>query len=70
MDIFKNYFTIFNRRMANLKRNVVVLLDNASCHKDVLNYSNTTFIFLPANTTAKYQPLDAGIIQNFKVLYA
>jgi hypothetical protein len=57
--------------MANLKRKVAVVLDNASCHKDVENYSNITFFFLShPNTTAKYQSLDAGTIQNFKTLYA
>ena len=55
--------------MKNLGRHVVVILDNASSHDDTNNYSNTKFLFLPPNTTAKYQPLDAGIIQNFKALY-
>ncbi|KAI8876101.1 hypothetical protein K501DRAFT_201153 [Backusella circina FSU 941] len=55
--------------MRNLNRKVIVLLDNASCHADVDNYSNIAFFFLPANTTTRYQPLDAGMIQNFKTLY-
>ncbi|KAI8876425.1 CENP-B protein, partial [Backusella circina FSU 941] len=68
-DIFRKYFTMFNRRMRNLNRKVIVLLDNASCHADVDNYSNIAFFFLPANTTTRYQPLDAGMIQNFKTFY-
>jgi len=37
-------------------------------HPD-LKLKNITLVFLPPNTTSHYQPLDQGIIQNFKVIY-
>ncbi len=46
-------------------RRVALLLDNASAHgkiEDLSFLSNVEVIFLPKNTTAFLQPLDAGVI--------
>jgi hypothetical protein len=49
-------------------RKALILLDNAPYHPE-MELSNIKLVFLPPNTTARTQPLDSGIIQNFKVKY-
>jgi hypothetical protein len=49
-------------------RKALILLNNAPCHPE-MELSNVKLGFLPPNMTAGTQPLDFGIIQNFKVKY-
>ena len=44
-------------------------LRSYSCHPKSVDLSNIELIFLPANTTSHVQPLDQGIIANFKRHY-
>ena len=62
------FFSSFNLKMKSQGRSVSLLLDNAGCHPVHLQgkYSNS---LLPPNTTSKLQPLDLGIICNFKTRY-
>lgn len=67
-ELFMQYLIDLNEYFKSQSRNIALLLDNAPCHKlPVL--SNIKCIFLPANCTAGTQPLDAGIIKNFKYHY-
>ena len=49
----------------------LLFIDNAPCHPPDLKgkFSNINVCFLPKNTASRLQPLDAGIIRNFKVKY-
>ena len=60
-----------NRKMRNQGRHIILFLDNTGYHlSDVKDsYSDIKTVFLPPNTTSRLQPLDAGIIKNFKVRY-
>ena len=66
--LFLEYITQFNESLRAKNQKVCLLLDNATCHCE-LNLSHTKLLFLPPNTTAGTQPLDAGIIRNFKCKY-
>ena len=43
-------------------------MDNTGSHPNI-KLSNVQLQYLPPNTTSKLQPLDAGVIANFKVNY-
>ena len=68
-EIMKELLNKLNRKMRNQGRHIILFLDNPGCHpSDVKDsYSNIKMVFLPPNTTSRLQPLDAGIIKNFKV---
>ena len=70
-DVMQPVLTRFNRKLLLQQRKIVLVLDNATCHfKSMIDsFSQIKIIFLPKNITSRLQPLDVGIIQNFKVKY-
>lgn len=60
-----------NRKLISQDRRICLLMDNAGCHPDDIcgKFTHIKVVFLPPNTTSVIQPLDLGIIKNFKVYY-
>lgn len=68
-DLMSEWLHQFNRRMGIQNRKILLFLDNAASHPKNMTLDNIKIVFLPPNTTAVCQPLDQGIIQNFKIHY-
>ena len=70
-ELIEEILRTLNRKCAAEDRKILLFIDNAPSHPESLSYcfSHVQIVFLPKNTTAKLQPLDAGIIKNFTVFY-
>ncbi|XP_049302022.1 tigger transposable element-derived protein 6-like [Bactrocera dorsalis] len=68
-EVMSEWLQQFNRRMKAQNRKIILFLNNAASHPNELDLTNIKICFLPPNTTSVSQPLDQGIIQNFKTLY-
>ncbi|CUA72364.1 Tigger transposable element-derived protein 6 [Homo sapiens] [Rhizoctonia solani] len=69
-DLWQAYLDRLNEQMASQGRRILLLCNNASSHKhDPARTPNIEVYHLPPNLTAWIQPMDAGIIRNFKSNY-
>jgi len=67
--IFTEWLQEIDLSMRKQKRHIVLFLDNAPVHPQDIQLENIKLKFFPANTTAKIQPMDQGIIRAFKAYY-
>ena len=69
-EVMETLLARFNRKLLLEDRNVILFLDNATCHPESMigQFLQIKIIFLPKNATSRLQPLD-DIIQNLKVKY-
>ncbi|XP_049302948.1 tigger transposable element-derived protein 6-like [Bactrocera dorsalis] len=68
-EIWGKVLNKLDTQMREQNRKIVLLVDNAACHKISDTLTNINLQFLPPNTTAITQPLDQGIIHCFKAYY-
>lgn len=66
--IFETWLKRLNHKMRVHNRNILLFMDKCSSHPR-LTFSNLKIDFFLPNTTSKLQPMDAGIIQNLKMIY-
>lgn len=68
--IFKENLLTWDFELKKTKRKILLLVDNCSAHLiDSTIFTNISLVYFPPNTTSLLQPLDNGIIKNFKVCY-
>jgi hypothetical protein len=67
--VFTEWLKCLERKMAARNHRILLLLDNAPSHIHSLDLTYVRIEMLPPNTTSHIQPMDAGIIKNFKLNY-
>ena len=55
--------------MQKSNRNIAMVLDNCTAHPKIKGLTSIKLIFLPPNTTARTQSMDAGVIRCLKSHY-
>ena len=68
-DLFREWLEFWDRQLVQIKRNILLLVDNCSAHPHSIGVVNIKLHFLPPNTTSLMQPMDMGVIHNLKAFY-
>ncbi|XP_037505595.1 tigger transposable element-derived protein 6-like [Rhipicephalus sanguineus] len=68
-EIFAKWLCEWDEKLAKANRKVCLVLDNCTAHHTAAALKNIELLFLPANCTAKIQPLDQGVIMSLKAGY-
>jgi hypothetical protein len=64
----EEWLNMFNAKIKKENRNVILFLNNATCHPKV-KLSNVKIAWFPANATSVLQHMDMGVIYTFKSHY-
>ena len=67
--IFEMLVKKLDSEMRKSNRNIALMLNNCTAHPKVKGFTNIKLIFLPPNTTARTQSMDAGVIRCLKSHY-
>ncbi|XP_057302773.1 tigger transposable element-derived protein 6-like [Hydractinia symbiolongicarpus] len=67
-ELLEEILRTLNKKCATDYRKILLFIDNVPSHPQSF-IDCFSQVFLPKDTTSKLQPLDAGIIKNFKVFY-
>lgn len=67
--LWNKWLKQFDKKLFMENRKIILFIDNCTAHVIVPNLKAITIKFLPNTVTSKLQPLDHGIIQNFKSFY-
>ena len=68
-QMFEDYLRTWDRKLTTQRRRIALVIDNATCHPKLDDLVNIELVFLPPNTTSHTQPMDQGVIANFKRHY-
>ncbi len=67
--LFEQWVHSLDRTMALKGRKIALLVDNCPSHCSIPGLNAVQLHFLPQNSTAVAQPMDAGIIRSLKCKY-
>lgn len=67
--IFEGWLLQLDRKFRKQKRTIILFVDNCTAHNTIPFMENVKVVFFPPNMTSVVQPMDQGVIKNFKHFY-
>lgn len=67
--LFSEWLKKIDIQMRLENRKILLFIDNCTAHYSSDELQHIKVVYLPPNSTSKLQPLDQGVIQNFKINY-
>ena len=68
-EIFEDWLLKLDKKICKQNRKILLFIDNCTVHNSIPLMENVKVIFFPPNMTSVVQPIDQGIIKNFKHFY-
>lgn len=68
-EIFENWLLALDKKYCKKKRTILLFIDNCTAHNSIPLMANVKVVFFPPNMTSVLQPMDQGVIKNFKHFY-
>ena len=70
-DIFESWLKELDEKFSSENRKILLFIDNCTAHPKyaINNLKSVEVLYFPPNMTSKIQPLDMGVIKNFKHHY-
>lgn len=66
-EIFNEWLSDFEEKLRIKRKRILLLMDNCPAHTIKIKLTFIEILFLPKNSTGILQPMDLGIIRNFKL---
>ena len=68
-EIFEEWLLKLDKKFCKQNRKMLLFIDNCTANNSISLIENVKVIFFPPNMTSVFQPIDQGIIKNFKHFY-
>jgi hypothetical protein len=68
-EVFTSWLKDWDKKLGKQSRKILLIVNNAEPHPNLIDLKNNTLEFLPPNTSSIIQPLNMGTIKNLKTHY-
>ncbi|KAL0277077.1 UNVERIFIED_CONTAM: hypothetical protein PYX00_004484 [Menopon gallinae] len=68
-DVFERLLINLDEHFSRQKREILLFVDNCTAHNRVPRLESIKVVFFPANVTSEFQPMEQGVIHDFKRHY-
>lgn len=68
-ELFEKWLMELDKTFGKQNRTILLFIDNCTAHNSIPQLEHVKVLFFPPNMTSEVQPMDQGVIKNFKHFY-